>query len=90
MVGQGDFDLSAPYKNFAVPIDTWANLPKQRRDNHMGKFMQKLIMTDPKSVMSTDGKRVYTGPGTTGGKKPHQRKRKRTARTTTITSKIVL
>ena len=90
MAGQGDYELCGPFKKFVIPIDIWASLPKSKRDNHCKKFARKKWLVNARTVFTTDGKRAYVGPGANGGKKPHQRKRKRTAKTTTITKKQCL
>ena len=79
--------MCEPFKRFKVPIDTWSSLPKTKRDSHFKRFMKKLHLKDTKTVFTSDGKRVFTGPGANGGKKPHQRKRKRAAKTTTVSKK---
>ena len=84
LVGQGDFELCSQYKKYEVKIDVWAKLPKEWRDKHFKKFMSQKSLTDTRTVSTTDGNKVYTGPGKNGGKKPHQRKRRRNAKTTSL------
>ena len=87
MAGQGDYQLCGPYAKMQIPIEVWASQPKAKRDNHVKKFQKKKWLLNSRTIFTTDGRRSFVGPGTNGGKKPHQRKRKRNAKTTTLTKK---
>ena len=84
LVGQGDYQLCPSFKKFEIGIEVWASQPKERRDKHFMRFMKKLSLVEARTVVSSDGRRIFTGPGKSGGKKPHQRKRRRTAKTASI------
>ena len=87
LVGQGDFELSDGFKKFEVPVDVWSGMTSENKDRHFKKFMKKVLLKDKKTVLSTDGTQAFTGPGTMGGKKPHKRKRRRQAKTTSYPAK---
>ena len=87
MAGQGDFELSPPFKKFEVDIDVWSGMSNESRTKHFNRFMKKKWLAESRTVTSSDGAHVFTGPGTMGGKKPNQKKRKRNAKTTTKTKK---
>ena len=80
LAGSGDFELSDSYKKFEVSIDVWAGMSKGKRDKAYKRFMRKLPLLDPRTVISTDGSQAFTGPGRNGGKKPNQRKRRKSAK----------
>ena len=82
LAGSGDFELSDSYKKFEVSIDLWAEISKEKRDKHYQRFMRKLPLLDPRTVISTDDSQAFTGPGHNGGKKPNQRKRRKSTKTT--------
>ena len=87
MAGQGDFELTPAFKKFEVDIDVWYGMSKERRTNHFNRFMKKKWSVNSRTVFSSDGAFAFTGPGTMGGKKPNQKKRRKRAKTTTITKK---
>ncbi|KAG1665080.1 hypothetical protein GQR58_019554 [Nymphon striatum] len=87
LAGQGDLVLCGPYQRFAVPIDVWVEMDKSKRDNLFKRFMRQLWLVDQRTVISTDGNLTVNAPTSNGGKKPHQVKRKRAAKTTTIPNK---
>ena len=82
MAGVGDLELTPPFKKYQVDIDVWASWSKDQRDKHFKKFMGKLWLKEKSTVISSDGLLTVKGPGMMGGKKPHQRKRRRMAKTT--------
>ena len=87
LVGQGDLELCPEYKKYEVKIDVWAKLPQEKRDRHFKRFMSQTSLVDTRTVFTTNGQKVYKGPGKNGGKKPHQRKRRRNAKTTSFPKK---
>ena len=87
LAGQGDFELTPAFKKFQVSIDVWAGMSGNQRQNLFNRFMRKSWALEKRTVISSDGSQAFTGPGTMGGKKPHQRKRRRAAKTTSTTKK---
>ena len=89
LAGQGDFALSPAYKKkYEVSIDVWAGMSSESRKKHFNKFMKHVWYKEKNTVVASDGSQAFTGPGIAGGKKPHQRKRRRQAKTTTIAGLI--
>ena len=82
MAGVGDLELTPAFKKYEVDIDVWSSWSKDQRDKHFKKFMRKLWFKEKSTVLSSDGLLSFKGPGTMGGKKPHQRRRRRMAKTT--------
>lgn len=87
LAGQGDFKLSPAFKRFEVTIHVWAGMPADQRQKHFKRFMKKCWTRENRTVITSDGSQAFTGPWTMGGKKPHQRKRRRTAKTISTTKK---
>ena len=82
IIGMGKFRLHESYQHFKIQINNWAGKSLEQRQ----KMYSKFIKYNPKGtgkVISSDNQ--LTVPKTpSAGKKPHQVKRKRTAKTTTI------
>lgn len=86
LLGQGDFVLCDEYQRFSVAPNVWCSRDQQQRQRHFLRFLRKVKEVHKKNIRSTDGSRVVTS-ATNAGKKPGQVKRKRTAKTTTVTYK---
>ncbi len=80
LVGLGDYDLCEAYKGYYVPLQLWQSWTKENRDKHFDKFVSKVPFKDKRIVVSSNNKCV-TLRSTHGGKKPGQRKRRRSERT---------
>ncbi|KAK7108117.1 hypothetical protein V1264_015910 [Littorina saxatilis] len=80
MYGYGDYDLADEYQQFAVPYGVWQKKTLQQRERHLLKFSKTLKCVN--SVRSTDGSKSAVAP-THKGRKPGQKKRTRTAKTST-------
>ena len=85
IVGQGDFYLTKPYQKYKITINAWASLTDDQRSRHLDKFYRAAAVTDPRMVISSDGHAVIAPQH--GGRKPHQVKRPRAERATTVLKK---
>lgn len=90
IAGTGDLALTSHFSTFSVPIHVWTEITKDKRDRHFQKFLKSSWLRDNRTQTSTDGKLVVTAPGVNGGKKINQVKRKRCAKTSTVTKKLKL
>ena len=85
LIGRGNFRLSEDYQHYEVNPALWSLKTKEEREKLFEDFLndKKGKVNRGKYVLSTDGSRlVMSSP--LRGKKPGQRKRKRTAKTTTM------
>ena len=86
LLGLGDYQLRNEFNDFRLTPETWAAMDSKKRERHLDRFINTLLRNDTSAVRSANGLRFANAP-THGGKKPSQRKRKRTAKTTTLTNK---
>ena len=79
--GRGDYRLRPSHEQFRISSEAWSEMSETQR---IKKVMQCFVL-DPKTktVKSTNGKLTVVGPAAAAGQKLNQRKRKRTAKTTT-------
>ena len=83
MLGRGDFMLVPSHAKHRLTVDVWGSMSAAQREK-AGRAC--FTLPAPPSSTSTDGS--MTVPLTPGaGKKPHQRKRHRAERTTTVSVK---
>ena len=81
IVDMGNFQLSNSHKTHKVNPNVSRNLSKEEQDKRIICFQKHQKATSGKLITSTDG--MLTVPHSpSGGKKPHQRTRKRPNRTT--------
>ena len=85
MVGRGEFQLVPELSKHRLTVDVWANMSEQQK-NKLRKACFRLP-TDVPTCMSTDG--TFTVPLTPGGgKKPNQVKRRRNAKTVSLSKRL--
>ena len=83
LYGRGNFTLSPGYERFRLSEHEWIIKTNDQRDKYFRKFLKHVPSSVP-TVTSKDGAlKVMSAP--LAGKKPNQLKRKRAARTTTVT-----
>jgi len=83
LCGRGDFFLSPTHAKHRLTVDTWKNMSSAQCHKAAQAYFK--LAAAPAS-MSTDG--TLSVPLTPGaGKKPHQRKRPRVDKSTTVTTK---
>ena len=78
--GAGSFVLSPQYVHFLVNEYAWLSMSKEARDRHYEKFMKHVHHLQSNTSFSRDGS-FSCFNSSSKGKKPGQRKRKRSART---------
>jgi nucleoid DNA-binding protein len=89
--GLGNFELTEQTRKLATNPTAWENKTPAQKQSHFNRLLTTPIVTKPNVSISSDGL-VATLVPSNGGKKAHQVKRKRTARTnnsektTTLTS----
>ena len=81
-IGVGEFCLSPQYTKFAISREKWQSMSVESRGQRYRKFLKTKVSVDTNVLQSTDGTSSANFP-TARGKKPSQRKRKQTAKTTT-------
>ncbi len=86
IVGQGNYILAPEMKHHAVPLKTWMSLSQTEKDKRTNKLIARQGARNPQKVTSTDGTLTVTNTASKG-KKPNQRKRKRSERSVTIPKK---
>ena len=87
MIGRGNYNLAPNFIQFKFSAAVYATKIASERQKIFNKFLQHQLRPT-NSVTSTDG--LLTVPKTPSiGKKQHQIKRKRTAKTTTTTKKML-
>ena len=85
LVGVGNFDLAQSMRKFKIDRQIWINMNNEKRKNRFDRFLRSIVTLSPGMQVSSDGC-LSVPTSAAGGEKPGQRKRKRTAKTTTITS----
>ena len=60
LVGQGDYVLCPWLKRFSLPIDTLANLSREKKNIHYRRCLQPTSTANSKTVASSDGKLMLT------------------------------
>ena len=80
--GLGNFELTSQTKKLSTDPAVWERKTPAQKQSVFNKLLSQPILTKSNICVSTDGKLTVTAP-TNGGKKAHQTKRKRAARTTT-------
>ena len=83
LFGVGEFQLCQEFRHFSMPVTTWSQSTYNKRQRHFSRFLRTIKPIKAKVVASSDGTRHVLAP-VSGGKKPGQTKRKRTAKTTTV------
>lgn len=84
LIGRGNFKLRQSHMRFRVPAEKWSEMNEKERQKCCAKSF--VLYSKKKIVKSSNGKlSVFTQPS--AGKKQNQRKRKRTAKTFTLSSK---
>ena len=85
LIGVGDFVLLPVYARHRLTADVWGKMALAQRR----KVSAVCFKLPAKAATSTDG--AFVVPLTPGvGKKPHQRKRKRAEKTTTLVRKRLI
>ena len=81
--GEGNFKLDNSVLSFRIPKTVWQTKTEEQKEAHLRRFIShRLLKEEGKFVTSTDGKlKIPKTPAT--AKKPGQKKRCRTAKTTT-------
>ena len=76
------FTLARKFRSMIVTESAWVNLSEKQRENHWDRFMKLKAKTEAASAMSitSDGMRAYKLPKSSG-KKPNQKRRQRSERT---------
>jgi len=83
LFGVGEFQLCQEFRQFSMSVTTWSQSTYKKRQRHFSRFLRTIKPIKAKVVASSDGMRHVLAP-VSGGKKPGQTKRKRTAKTTTV------
>ncbi len=84
ILGEGEFMLHESYKKFYCPIEKWCKMTQESRERHFKNFLNFTPGIIGKNLItSRDGMCTVVQPKN-GGKKPGQRKRKASDRTTSI------
>ena len=81
LVGFGDFVLTTEFQKFFIAPEKWIKKSASKRQQLLNKFLTTPAMLNPLLTSSTNGARHAITPKH-GGRKPCQRKRHRTAKTT--------
>lgn len=85
LIGTGEYRLSDSHEKFRLTKTNWVSMTQEQRTRHYKKF-RNYQFSDTGLMTSTDGQSTIVAPKTLG-KKPGQRKRKVTERTTTVTKR---
>ena len=82
-ISTGTFSLVPDFETFKIPVNSWINKTKEQRDRHLLKFLKTYKPQQHRSVISSDAALTILR-STANGTRPGQKKRKRTAKTTTV------
>ena len=82
-ISTGTFSLVPYFETFKIPVNSWINKTKEQRDRHLLKFLKTYKPQQHRSVISSDAALTILR-STANGTRPGQKKRKRTAKTTTV------
>ena len=77
------FSLVPDFETFKIPVNSWINKTKEQRDRNLLKFLKTYKPQQHRSVISSDAALTILR-SIANGTKPGQKKRKRTAKTTTV------